>query len=165
MFVGDEVMLDVTFPAARAGLARLGLDGLLHTSQDAYAHGTAGQERADGPAGRGLTRVQARPLARAVGRSGLAIRWEAAGPGGEPFSVLDADLGLVLAGEHATLLTLLGTYRVPPGDMADRAILQQLAAATIRNFLSRLAAGIVSQHGPGPADLAPPPPRRAAERQ
>ena len=25
MFVGDEVMLDVTFPAARAGLARLGL--------------------------------------------------------------------------------------------------------------------------------------------
>ena len=158
-------MLNVTFPAARAGLARLALDGLLHTSRDAYAHGTASLERADEPAGRGLTRVQARPLARAVGRSGLAIRWEAAGPGGEPFSVLDADLGLVLAGQDATLLTLLGTYRVPPGDVADRAILHQLAAATIRNFLSRLAAGIVSQHGPAPAEFAPPPPRRAPERQ
>jgi hypothetical protein len=167
MFVGDEVMLDITLPAARSGLARLALDGLLRTSQDAYGHGIAGRKRAGGPGGLALTRAQARPLARAGGRAGLAIRWEAAGPGREPFIVLDADLSLVAAGEHATLLTLTGTYRAAPGDVLDRAILHQVAAATIRNFLSRLAAGIASQHGPAvtaPAGSAPPPPRRAPER-
>jgi hypothetical protein len=167
MFVGDEVMLDIAFPVARSGLARLGLAGLLRTSQDAYGHGTAGLKRAGAPGPVVLTRVQARPLARAGDRAGLAIRWEAAGPGSEPFSVLDADLSLALAGEHATLLTLSGTYRAPPGGMLDRAILHQVAAATIRNFLSRLAAGIISQRGPAgtaPAESASPPPRRAPER-
>jgi hypothetical protein len=167
MFVGDEVMLDITLPAARSGLARLALDGLLRTSQDAYGHGAAGLERAGGPDGLTLIRVQARPLARIGGRAGLAIRWEAAGPGREPFSVLDADLALVPAGEHTTLLTLSGTYRPSPGDALDRAILHQVAAATIRNFLSRVAAGIAGQRGPAggaAAGSAAPPPRRAPER-
>jgi len=167
MFVGDEVMLDITFAAARSGLARLALAGLLRTSQDAYVHGTVGLKRAGGPEGLVLTRVQARPLARGGDRAGLAIRWEAAVSGSEPFSVLDADLGLVPAGEHATLLTLSGTYRPPPGDVLDRAILHQVAAATIRNFLSRVAAGIASQHGPAdgaPAESAAPPLCRAPER-
>jgi len=167
MFVGDEVMLDLTLPAARSGLARLALDGLLRASQDAYGRGIAGLKRAGGPGGLALTRLQARPLARAGGRAGLAIRWEAAGPGREPFSVLDADLALVPAGEHATLLTLSGTYRAAPGDMLDRAILHQVAAATTRNFLSRVAAGIASQHGPAggaAAGAAGPPRRRSPER-
>lgn len=160
-------MLDVTFPAARSGLAGLAVAGLLRMSQDAYAHGAAGLERPGGPGGLALTRVQARPLARAGDRAGLAIRWEAAGPGREPFSVLDADLGLVPAGEHGTLLTLSGAYRAPPGEMLDRAILHQVAAATIRNFLSRLATQIASQHGQAgtaPAESAPPAPSRAPER-
>jgi hypothetical protein len=164
MFVGDEVMLDVTFPAARTGLARLSLAGLLRTSQDAYRHGGGGLARAGLPGMLALTRVQARPLARTGDSAGLAIRWETAGPGSGPFSVLDADLGLAPAGEHSTLLTLAGTYRPLPGAALDRAILHQVAAATIRNFLSRVAAGITA--GPGPASAAPAEaaPRCARER-
>jgi hypothetical protein len=168
MFVGDEVMLGITFPAARSGLARLALAGLQRTAQDAYTygHGTAGLKRADSPGGLVLTRVQARPLARADDRAGLAIRWEAAEPGSEPFSLLDADLSVVPAGEHATLLTLSGTYRAAPGDTLDRAILHQVAAATIRNFLSRVADGIAGQHGLAGAAAAEsaPSPRRIPER-
>ena len=152
MFIGDEVRLDITFPAARAGLARLALGGLLSPAQEAYRHGSAGLERASWPGPRTLTQVQARSLTRARDRVGLAVRWEVAGAGGEPFSVLDADLGLMPAGELATLLTLTGTYRVPaappPGQNPDRAILRQVAAATIRSFLSRVAAGVAGQPGP-----------------
>jgi hypothetical protein len=160
MFVGDEVMLDIAFPAAWAELARLALAGLMRTSQDAYGHGTIGLQRAIWPDGLGPTRVQTRPLARSGDRAGLAIRWESAGSGSEPFVILDADLGLVPAGEHATLLSLSGTYRRPPGGAIDRAILHQVAAAIIRNFLSRVAADIASQHGPA----VMPQPRRAPER-
>ena len=159
-------MLDSTFPMARSGLARMALAGLHHTAQDAYSHGAAGLKRADGPDGLVLTRVQVRPLARADDRAGLAIRWDAAEPGREPFSVLDADLSLVPAGEHATLLALSGTYRAAPGDTLDRAILQQVAAATIRNFLSRVADGIAGQHGLAGAAAAEsaPRPSRIPER-
>jgi hypothetical protein len=169
MFVGDKVMLDVSFPAARTGLARLSLGGLLRTSQDAYRQGGADLARAELPGMLTLTRVQARPLARAGDSAGLAIRWQVAGPGG-PFSVLDADLGLMPAGEHDTLLTLAGTYRPlpgPAGTALDPAILHQAAAATIRNFLSRVAAGITTEPGPAiaaPAESAPRAPRCAPER-
>jgi hypothetical protein len=168
MFVGDEVMLAITFPTARSGLARLALAGLQGTSTDAYisGHGTADPKRANGLSGLVLTRVQACPLARAEDHAGLAIRWEAAQPGSEPFSLLDADLSLVPAGEQTTLLIISGTYRAPPGDTLDREILHQVAAATIRNFLSRVADGIAGQHGlagTAPAESAPPP-RRIPER-
>ena len=65
-------MLDVTFPAARTGLARLSLAGLLRTSQDAYRHGGGGLARAGLPGMLALTRVQARPLARTGDSAGLA---------------------------------------------------------------------------------------------
>jgi hypothetical protein len=166
MFVGDIVMLDVSFPAARTGLARLSLGGLLRTSQDAYRQGGADLARGELPGILTLTRVQARPLARTRDSAGLAIRWQVAGPGG-PFSVLDADLGLVPAGEHGTLLTLAGTYRPLPGPAIDPAILHQAAAGTIGNFLSLVAAGITTEPGPAIAALAesaPRAPRCAPER-
>jgi hypothetical protein len=167
VFVGDEVMLDIPFPGARSGLARLALAGLLRSSQDAHRHGSAGPERAGASGPLALTRVQTRPLARGRGRAGLAIRWEAAGPGREQFSVLDADLGLVPAGADRTLLTLSGTYRPPPGEALDQAVLHQVAASTIRNFLSRVAAGIAGQSGPAaavPAESAPRRTRQSPER-
>ena len=166
MFVVDEVMLDITFPAARAGLARLALAGLLRPAREAYRHGSAGLERPGRPVPLVLTRVPALPLAPASGRAGLAIRWEAAGPGRESFSILDADLGLVPAGELATLLTLAGSYRMPPDlpdDDPDRAILHQVAAATIRKFLSRVAVGVTGQ--PSAANPVRPAPCRAPAGQ
>jgi hypothetical protein len=147
MFVGDEVMLGIALPAARSGLARLALGGLLSPAQEAYRRGYAGLELDGGPFPLALARVQSRPLAQLGGSTGLAIRWEATGPGGGSFSILDADLGLVAAGDLATWLTLAGSYRIPPGQAPDRAILHHVAGATVRCFLSRLAAGLADQSG------------------
>ena len=145
MFLGDEVLVAASFDAARSGLARLAESSeLLRTSQVAYDHGieltaqvgTAGLSK--------LVRVQASRLAESAG-TGLAIRWQATGPAISLFPVLDADVRLTPAGDHVTLLALTGTYRPPlgpVGDALDRAILRNVAAATIRNFIGWLAAAI-----------------------
>ena len=151
VFVGDEVRLDVSFAAARAGLATVTRDGLLlGVSEDAYGEGITGLVRV-GPLGSvpGISRlveVRARELAESDHRAGLALRWSAAGSGGQLFPALDADLTLRPAGEHATVLGLVGAYRPPLGALGaglDRAILHRVAAATIRAFLSRVADAIV----------------------
>jgi hypothetical protein len=154
MFVGDEVGLDVSFDVARSGLARLARGSWLSSaSQDAYDLGVTGLSRVGAL---GLTRevrVQARELAEREGSAGLAIRWEVTGPGGGLYPVLDADITLHPAGEDATLLTLAGAYRPPLGILGqalDRAILHRVAAATVRNFLSRVAAEITGR--PRPAE-------------
>ena len=90
--------------------------------------------------------------------AGLALRWEAAGPGGGLFPVLDADLKLAALGE-GTVLTMAGSYRPPLGSLGealDRTILHRVAAATIRSFLTRVAAQITGQSGSVPPPLTPP---------
>jgi hypothetical protein len=164
MFVGDEVLLDVSFTAARARLANLIRGGLLlSASEDAYGQGITGLVRV-GPAGLSrLVQVQARELAERDGCAGLAIRWEVTGVGGGLFPVLDADIMLAPAGPRSTLLTLAGAYRPPLGSVGealDRMVLHRVAAATIRNFISRLAAGITGhpdQAGTRAADSVPSP--------
>ena len=155
MFVGDEVRLEVSFAAAQARMANLTRGGsLLSASRDAYGEGIAGLARV-GPLGStpGLSRlveVHVRDLAAGDDSAGLALRWEATGPGGRLFPALDADLTLRPAGEQATLLTLVGAYRPPLGSLGaglDRAILHRVAAATIRSFLNRVADAIVHPAG------------------
>jgi hypothetical protein len=151
MFVGDEVVLDVSFAVARARLADLMRNELLRSaSEDAYGAGITGLARV-GALGLGkVVRVQVRELAQTGGRTGIAIRWEATGPGGGLFPALDADIVLVPATDQTTLLSLAGVYRPPLGPLGvalDRAVLHGVAAATIRNFLGRLAAGITSPGG------------------
>jgi hypothetical protein len=147
MFVGDEVVMDVSFAVARARLADLmGKELLRSASEDAYGAGITGLARV-GPLGLGkVVQVHARPLAETGGHAGLAIRWEATGPGGGLFPALDADITLVRTGQ-TTLLVLAGVYRPPLGPLGvalDRAALHGVAAATVRNFLGRLAASITS---------------------
>ena len=175
MFVGDEVLLAVTFAVARARLADLARGGsLLSVSEDAYNRGITGLARI-GPPGSApgpsrLVRVRFVDLMERNDSAGLALRWEAIGPGGGLVPVLDADITLSPSGKQATLLTLAGVYRPPlgsPGAGPDRAILHRVAAATIRNFINGVAAGItVTGHtanaesgtaGPGPAWLPPAP--------
>jgi hypothetical protein len=63
------------------------------------------------------------------------------------FPVLDANLTLAAAGAQGSSLTLTRIYRPPAGGMGailDRAILHQVAAATIRDFLVRVAETIAS---------------------
>ena len=173
MFVGDEVLLDLTFTVARARLANLARgDSLLSVSQDAYNGGITGLARI-GPLGSapGLSRlvqVRFRDLMETNDSAGLALRWEAIGPGGGLLPVLDADITLSPSGKQATLLTLTGAYRPPLGSLGaglDRAILHRVAAATIRSFINRVAAGITGHAataesgtaGPGPSWLPPAP--------
>ena len=153
MFVGDEVRLDVSFAIARERLAELSESGaLFEPSQDAYTGlarvGVAGLSK--------LVRLQVRELSWTDRSAGLALRWEATGAGGGLFPVLDADLRLAALGE-STVLTMAGAYRPPLGSLGealDRTILHRVAAATIRSFLTRVAAQITGQ----PAPVPPPPP-------
>jgi hypothetical protein len=158
MFVGDEVLLAVGFATARDRLAYLSECGaLLSTSENAYRQGTAGFTTV-GVAGLSkLVQMQVRELAWNDGSAGMAIRWEATGPGGVLLPVLDADIKLAPAGEQVTLLTMAGSYRPPLGafgETIDRVILHRVADATIRGFVARVAAQIASQ--PGMAEAAAP---------
>src|SRR5208282_1552677 len=151
MIVGDEVLLEVGFAAAQARLANLTRGGsLLSASREAYGEGITGLARV-GPLGSApgfsrLAEVYFRDLAPSEDSAGLALRWEATGPGGRLFPALDADLKLRPASEQATLLTLVGAYRPPLGTLGarlDRAILHRVATATIRAFLNHVADAIV----------------------
>ena len=85
--------------------------------------------------------MQVRELAWIDQSAGLAIRWEATGPGGGLVPVLDADLTIAPAGERVTILTMAGASRPPLGTMGaalDRAILHRMASATIRGFLAQV---------------------------
>jgi hypothetical protein len=145
MFVGDEVRLAVGFAAAREKLARLSESGALFGSAaDAYGPGLTHV----GAAGLSkLVRVQARELSWTDTSAGLALRWEATGPGGGLFPVLDADLRLAPDGD-GSVLTLAGAYRPPLGPLGqalDRALLHRVAAATVRSFLARVAAQLTGR--------------------
>lgn len=157
MFVGDEVLVDVAFPVARARLAQLAAAGALTgPSEDVYGRETAGQARVGTAGAAKLVRVQVRELGGTDGSAGLVIRWEATGPGGALFPVLDADIRLAPAGQHVTVLTIAGVYRPPLGalgEILDRALLHRVAAATVRDFIARVAARITG--GPGEAEPRP----------
>jgi hypothetical protein len=148
MFVCDEVPLDVGFEVARDRLAKLD-SWFLTASDHAYGEGMAGLARI-GPRGPApgisrLAEIRIQSLVARDGRAGLALRWEARGPGGRLFPVLDADLTLTPAGEDAALLTLSGAYRPPLGSLGaelDRLLLHRVAEATIRNFLERVATAL-----------------------
>jgi hypothetical protein len=150
VFIGDEIQLEVSFAIARERLMQLAASRfLLSTSEDAYDLGTAGLARVGIPGLSKLVRVQARDLASTEGSAGLAIRWEATGPGGL-FPVMDADIRLIRAGERACVLTMSGVYRPPLGALGqalDRAILHRVAAATIRDFTAQVAARITDHPG------------------
>lgn len=146
MFVGDEVLLDLSFPLARARLAALTRGELLRSaSDDAYGAEVTGLMRVGSAGFSRLVRVQFRDLPERANSAGLALRWEVTGPGGALFPVLDADIELVRASPETTWLTLAGAYRPPLGALGealDRTILHRVANATIRGFLSRIAAGL-----------------------
>jgi hypothetical protein len=149
MFVGDEMQLEIGFAVARDRLRQLAEAGaLLGSSEDAYDHGTIGLERVGVRGLSKLVRVQVRELAWTDRSVGLAVRWEATGPGGGLFPVLDADITMTPAGGQVTILAVTGSYRPPLGTMGaalDRAVLHRVASATIRAFLAEVAGRITGQ--------------------
>ena len=151
--------LDVSFTIARDRLARLSESGALFgPSEDAYDHGSTSLTRVGVAGVSKLVRVHTRDLSWTDGTAGLALRWEATGLGSGLFPVLDADLKVAPAGK-GTMLTIAGAYRPPLGslgDALDRAILNRVAAATIRRFLARVAAQITDLPGPVPNGAGSP---------
>jgi hypothetical protein len=151
VFVGHEVLLEVSFAVARERLVQLTEGGaLISASEDAYGRGTASLMRVGAAGLSKLVRVQLRELPWTDRSAGLAIRWEATGPDGGLFPVLDADLRLASAGDQVTLLTVAGVYRPPLGPLGealDRVILHRVADATIRNFAVWIAVQITGRPG------------------
>jgi hypothetical protein len=152
MFVGEEVRLEVGFTAARDKLARLAVGGgLLSASRDAYSRENAGLLRVGTAGVSKLIQVQVRELAWTGETATMAIRWQATGPGGALFPVLDADIRLAPAGAQRTSLTLSGSYRPPLGAVGqamDRAVLHRIATTTVHNFLAQVAAQVGPQSAP-----------------
>jgi len=155
--VGGRVLLDASFPAARARLAILASDGmLLEASEVAYGEGITGLVKMAGPAA-GLTRlagVRLGHLAETAHCADIALQWEAISADGKLFIALDADLMLVpaQAGERIAALALAGEYRPQPrpaGAELDQAIVRLCASAAIHSFLDRVAGALVH-----PADTA-----------
>ena len=150
MFIGDEVPLNVGLEAARTGLANLAIgDGLTSASKDAYGEGVTELIRV-GPLGSvpgtsKLVQVRFRNLTERDDYAGLAVRWEATGPGGGLFPALDANITVTPAEGRTTVLRLAGSYRPPLGTLGtalDAAILHRVATATVRTFLNDIAAAI-----------------------
>jgi hypothetical protein len=152
MFVADEIMLDIGFPAAQARLVNLARrGGLSGASKAAYTDELSAVIRV-GPFGdaAGASRlVRVRfldPVCRGDVMT-LALRWEATGVTGALFPVLDADITLTPAGQQATRLALAGSYRAPLSGLGaglDKAILNRVATATIRALLRNVADNLAS---------------------
>jgi hypothetical protein len=161
--VGDRVLLDIAFPAARARLGILAGHGvLLRASEEAYAEGITGLVQLAGPAA-GLTRLAGADLddlAETDDCAHIALRWEAIAADGKLFAALHADLMLVPAGEQTTALALAGAYRPQPGPAGaglDRATVRRCAATTSRSFVTRVACALVHPAGAAwPAGRSPP---------
>jgi hypothetical protein len=148
MFADQAVTLDLDFPAAKDEFLLLThgnrLDGM---SQDAYAEGLAGQIRV-GPFGSvpGISKLVQVSLLDPVRRDDsvlVPMRWEATGPVGRLFPVLDANLMLGQDDQGRGVLRLSGVYRPPLGGLGeelDQIVLRQVASATIRSLLRRIAA-------------------------
>jgi hypothetical protein len=152
MFVREEAQLPVGFAIACTALARLARGGrLLDASQAAYGDGVSSLTKV-GPPGvwpdlSKLVRIHVGDMAVTDASARLPLRWEATGPGSGLFPALDADVTVTPAGHETAILTLTGVYRPPLGKlgaMLDRAVLSRVAAATIRDFVGRLAEAIES---------------------
>ncbi len=148
MFTAEEYLLDLGFAAARAGLVTMTHDGALsRASEGAYGDGLADLIRAsavgEGRDPPSLAGVRCRELITRDGSTGIALRWEATGPGGDIFPALDADITVTPAGEHATRLSFAGVYRAPPPTSlttsSDDGILGRATTATARSLLIRIA--------------------------
>ncbi len=152
-FVGDQVLLDVSFDAARCQLRRLAADGvLLGASECAYGAAMTGLVEEAGPAAAlsRLAGVRAGDVVETRDCARLLLRWEAIGPAGALFPALDADLTLTPAGDETTVLTVAGVYRLPSKQAAaglDPAIVRCVAAVAIRSFIARLACALMHPAG------------------
>jgi len=155
MFTDQAVTLDLDFPVARERFLLVTqadrLDGM---SRDAYSDGLAGQIRV-GPFGSvpGISKLVRISLLDPVRRDDavlVPLRWEATGPMGRLFPVLDANLMLGKDDRGRAVLRIAGVYRPPLaglGEELDQIVLRRVASATMRSLLRRIAALVARPPG------------------
>jgi hypothetical protein len=156
--LGVRVALNTGFHTARARLKILVKGGTLpRASEVAYGEGTAGLAELADPAA-GLTRLASvclEDLTETDDRAHIALQWEAIAADGKLFTALLADLMLIPAGDHITVVSVTGTYWPPPG-RADaglgQAIVRRCATTVIGSFLDSVACELV--HPAGVAGLS-----------
>jgi hypothetical protein len=168
MFVTEETTIELPYGWAAAQLDSAIESGCFdEVSDQAYAAGLAVLARA-GPKEplsdvRGLAKtVQVRlsgPRERKTGAT-YALRWEATGPAGGLFPVLDADLSVTRVDAGRTRLAISACYRPSPRTLSvqlDRVLLSRIARTTLRSLLDSLAGEMTRPartHAPTPARSA-----------
>lgn len=156
MFVHDFTYVEAPVAELRDRVLALLVSGDDRVVGDAYADGVALLTRV-GPSDLPLLRKQVEatvgvPRQRADGAVLLPIRWVATGT---PvlFPQLDGELEVAPLGATRTQVSLLGHYTPPLGGVGarlDTLLLHRIAEATVRSFLTRLAAAVAV------GDPAPP---------
>jgi hypothetical protein len=157
MFASREAIVHLPYEVVSARLVHLVNRGALHNaSETAYEGGCEIWFRVgpfgDLPALSKLVRVRVLAPVRHEAALTISLRWEATGPAGELFPVLDADLTLTADADGRSRLTLVGSYRPPlgrAGAAVDRAIMNRVATGTLRALLDSLA-GLLAESTPEP---------------
>ena len=156
MFIGDYVLLNVGFAAARTRLGNLADGGLLlGASEHAYAETITGLADATGWVTDAAQLAGVRPgdLTDTPRTARMPVHWEVTTGDGALYPALDADLILTPAGDQTTIFAITGVFRPPPG-LADAGLDQEIVAwfatAAIRVFLARLASALVHPSGATP---------------
>jgi len=159
MVIGDHVLLNVGFAAARARLGNLASGGLLlGASEHAYAETITGPADATGSVAAAPQLAGVRPgdVTGTSRTAQLPVHWEVTTGDGALFPALDADLTLTPAGNQTTIFALTGVFRPPPG-LADTGLEQEIvswfATAAVGVFLARLASALVHPSGATPENL------------
>ena len=162
MFVAHELPVDTGLREAQARFANL-LHGrwLAEASAAAYDGAVTGLLRV-GPAGFATAKLVRVSLLDPVYRDEVmtvGLRWEATGPAGSLFPVLDANISILPGqdegtadGKQTARLALTGSYRPPLGRLGaalDQVALHRVATATIRALLQDVAAALT---GSAPAE-------------
>jgi hypothetical protein len=170
MFVTQELTAGIGLRQAQARLTNL-IHGawLTETSAAAYDGALTGLLRV-GPPGLAAAKLVRVSLLDPVYRGDVmtvGLRWEATGPAGSLFPVLDANITIspgqhegTSSGKQTTRLALIGSYRPPLGRLGaalDQVALHRVATATIRALLQDVVAGLTSPAPAGhPADDVSP---------
>ena len=162
MFVAHELPVDTGLREAQARFANLLHGGwLAEASAAAYDGAVTGLLRV-GPAGFATAKLVRVSLLDPVYRDEVmtvGLRWEATGPAGSLFPVLDANISILPGQDEGTAdgrqtarLALTGSYRPPLGRLGaalDQVALHRVATATIRALLQDVAAALT---GSAPAE-------------
>jgi hypothetical protein len=157
MFVTQELTVGTGVREAQARFTNL-IHGtwLTEASTAAYNGALTGLLRVGPPglAAAKLVRVSLLDPAYRGDLMTVGLRWEATGPAGSLFPLLDANISIspgqhegTVGGKQTARLALTGSYRPPLGRLGaalDQVVLHRVATATIRALLQNVAAALTS---------------------